>query len=239
MNLIKKVFFKLNSEFRFLIQQKWGLIKPNDRFVISKSVLKKILPSDPIIIDCGAHVGADSVELSRVFPKGRIHSFEPVPEIYKSLLSNTKKFDNISTYPVALGTINGNSEMFVSSGSSDASSSLLEPTGHKDSHPDVYFNDKITVEVKTLKEWASIYKIDHIDFLWLDMQGFELQMLKASEEILAKVKCIHTEVSLKETYHNAVHYSEYRKWLEQKGFSVLIEAWPVGADMGNVLFVRK
>ena len=83
------------------------------------------------------------------------------------------------------------------------------------------------------------YKVDHIDFMWLDMQGFELQMLKASEEMLSKVKCIHTEVSLKDTYKNAVHYSELRKWLEFKGFNVLMEAWPQGADMGNVLFVRN
>ena len=238
-NLLKRNYNKIKSEFKFLSQQKWGIIKCSDKFGISKSILKKYLPVNSVIVDCGAHDGTDSIELARIFPLGKIHSFEPIPDIYNSLLTNSKKYKNIQTYPIALGSNNEKSEMFVSSGNSDASSSLLEPSGHKTSHPDVFFKKKIIVNVYTLSEWARKNNINKIDFLWLDMQGYELQMLKASENILENVKCIFTEVSMTETYLNAVHYLEYRKWLETKGFRVLLEAIPQYADMGNVLFVKN
>jgi len=77
-----------------------------------------------------------------------------------------------------------------------------------------------------------------VDMLWLDMQGFELQMLKASEIILNMVSVIHTEVSTRETYKGVPLYDDLRSFLEAKGFSVKIEALPTGWDMGNVLFVK-
>ncbi len=239
MNIINKIFLKLKLEAKFFLEQKWGIKKPGDSFAISKAELKKYLPGDPVIIDCGAHVGSDSVELARVFPKSKIHAFEPVPEIYDNLLRNTRSYSNITCYKIALSTSTGQTEMFVSSGNSDASSSLLQPTGHLESHPDVFFTKKINVETLTLDDWAAKNKIDKIDFLWLDMQGFELQTLQASKKMLSTVTCIHTEVSLTETYQNAVLYKDYSKWLETQGFKAVIEALPKGADMGNVLFVRK
>jgi Methyltransferase FkbM domain len=90
-----------------------------------------------------------------------------------------------------------------------------------------------------LDEWAQAHDVKKVDLLWLDMQAFELKMLKASPKILSTVKLIHTEVSLKETYDGTELYNEYRKFLAQNGFTVLIEAIPHGWDMGNVLFVKK
>lgn len=239
MNIISKIILKFKIEILFLLEQKWGIRQPADRFTISKAKLKKYLPADPVIIDCGAHIGSDSVELARIFPKASIHCFEPVPDIFTKLEHNTKPYKNIIRYKLALGTENIQTEMFVSSGNSDASSSLLQPTGHLETHPDVYFKNKILVEMITLDEWARKNNIKKIDFLWLDMQGFELPMLQVSEKALSTISCIHTEVSLKETYKNAVLYDGYKKWLESRGFRAVIEALPAGADMGNVLFVRN
>ncbi len=238
MNITNRILLKLRIEKRFLLEQKWGIKKPADPFSISKSILKKYLPKSPVIIDCGAHIGADSIELAKIFPKGKIHSFEPVPSVYKQLRSNSKNQSNIFCYKVALSNTNGIARMFVSNGSSDASSSLLAPTAHLTDHPDVYFDYNIEVQTQTLDTWATKNNIEKVDFLWLDMQGFELRMLQASNRILSTVKAIHTEVSTRETYENAVLYNDFRKWLEVQGFKVIAEAIPEGTDMGNVLFVR-
>ncbi|MEJ7676472.1 MAG: FkbM family methyltransferase [Segetibacter sp.] len=200
---------------------------------------KKIFTKNSVIVDCGAHVGADSVELSKIFPKGQVHSFEPIPSIFKRLHNNSKKRSNIYCYELALSNRNGVAEMFVSSGSSDASSSLLAPTGHLKDHPDVYFENSIEVKTQTLDTWAAKNNIEKVDFLWLDMQGFELPMLQASNKILSTVKAIHTEVSTRETYSNSVLYNDFRKWLESIGFKVIAEAIPAGTDMGNALFLRR
>jgi FkbM family methyltransferase len=239
MEILDKILLKAQIETKFLLEQKWGVRKPSDPFSIPKYQLKKYLPPDPVIIDCGAHIGADSVEFARIFPRAVIHSFEPVPAVFNNLKHATRKFNNIRCYNLALSDRSGMATMHVSGGASDASSSLLKPTGHKEDHPDVYFGDPIEVPALTLDEWAEQYRIPKIDFLWLDMQGFEYQMLQASSKILPAVMLIHSEVSMKESYSQSMIYSDFRQWLEGRGFSVVAEAIPEGADMGNALFMKS
>ena len=205
---------------------------------ISKSLLKKYLPPNPVSIDCGAHDGSDSAELIKIL-KGTLHAFEPVPDIYRRLCDNTAGYKSIKTYQLALSNETGSSSFFVSEGGSDASSSLLSPKDHLTDHVDTFFNKKIEVATITLDDWAKKYQITGVDLLWLDMQGFEMSMLKASKQILPTVKVIHSEVSTKETYEGVAQYEEYRKFLESVGFKVIVEAIPAGWDMGNVLFVRS
>ena len=231
---ISKVKYHLE---RFLFE-KYAIPKvKNER--ISKIILKKYLPANPVIIDCGAHDGSDSVELAKLFKIATIHSFEPVDALYAKLMKNAKPYKNITCYPIALANSNGAMDLYISEGASDASSSLLEPMEHLKDHPDTFFIDKITVTTSTLDNWAKENNIKKVDMLWLDMQGYELNMLKASEFILDSVYVIHTEVSTRETYKDVAQYNDYRSFLESKGFSMQIEAIPKGWDMGNVLFVKK
>lgn len=205
---------------------------------ISKVILKKYLPGNPVIIDCGSYDGSDSIELFKIFEEATIYAFEPVNELYKRLIENTKAYNNISCHPIALADKIGTMDFYISEGGSDASSSLLEPRDHLNDHPDTFFSNKVSVTTNTLDNWAIENGIKKVDMLWLDMQGFELKMLKASQVILSTVSVIHTEVSTKETYKEAAQYNDLRSFLEAKGFKVKIEAVPKGWDMGNVLFVR-
>lgn len=239
MNIFSKIKLKAQIEIRFLLEQKWGIREPKDPYSIPKFVLKKYLPKNPVIVDCGAHIGSDSIELSKIFPKAKIYSIEPIPVIFERLKHNTRRRNNIQCFNIALSNKNGQAEFFVSSGSSDASSSLLRPSEHKIDHPTVMFNDSIIVTTQTLNDWGSRNNVSGIDFLWLDMQGFEYQMLSSSTEALSKVKVIHTEVSLKEVYEGAIVYSEFKLWLESQGFKLVKEAIPAGSDMGNALFVKN
>lgn len=206
---------------------------------ISKIVLKKYLPTNAIIIDCGAHDGADTVELANIFKNGTVHAFEPIVHLFNKLKNRNNPNNNIKYYQLALADENGTKEFYVSEGGSDGSSSLLEPLAHLIDHPDTTFDKKIVVETSTLDSWAAKNNISQVDLLWLDMQGYELKMLKESEHILRTVSVIHTEVSTKETYKGVTTYNDYRKFLEEQGFKVVLEAIPNGWDMGNVLFVRN
>jgi hypothetical protein len=74
--------------------------------------------------------------------------------------------------------------------------------------------------------------------MWLDMQGSEYQMLKASTKILPTVQVILTEVSLRELYEGCPLYPQYKSWLESEGFKVVIEDFS-HRYWGDALFVRK
>ena len=215
-----------------------NIIFKRDNYKLKQEISRYIKTDSPIIVEAGAHIGSDTCEMSKVWPKGVIHAFEPIPEIFKKLKQNTKGYKNIITYPLALSNQTGTAEIFVSSGSSNGSSSLLAPKEHLAEHPDVLFDNKIKINTITLDDWASTNKVSHVDFLWLDMQGYELTALKSGEAILKTTDTIYMEVFLKQLYEGAPLYQEVRDWLEGRGFKVEKEEmdWD---SVGNVLFVRN
>jgi FkbM family methyltransferase len=228
---------KIQYQLGKYVFEHFGIPKIKDE-KISKAYIKKFLPNNPVMIDCGANDGSDSIELA-LRCGGEVHAFEPLENIFNQLKIKTANYAAIHCYQLALSDCDGTGSFYVSEGGSEASSSMLEPKEHLTDHPDVLFNQRVPVPMLTLDSWAKKNSIKKIDLLWLDMQGFEMNMLQAAGDILNTVTVIHTEVSTKETYKGVVQYTAYRHYLESLGFKVIVEAIPAGWDMGNVLFVRK
>lgn len=232
---VRKVFKKLK---RFLLGQTNDNIEIPLKGVVPKSVIAQHLPKKPVIVEAGAHVGLDTEELAKYFPDATIYAFEPVPDLYLQLVERTRSYKNIHCFPLAFSAQPGEAVMYVSSGVSDGSSSLLPPKDHLIDHPDVVFNETIQVQCTTMDDWAEANHIEKVDLLWLDMQGHELNALKSGLAVLEKAHTIYTEVNLKEVYEGAPLYSELRNWLEARNFKVVVEDIP-WEDGGNVLFVRN
>jgi len=180
----------------------------------------------------------DTVEFREIFPKAIIHTFEPEPSNFNKLVKRTKGL-GIHCHQIALGSINDKSRFFVSAGHShEDSSSLKKPTGHLTVFPQIKFKKVIEVSVRRLEDFLDTNSIDHVDFLWMDTQGTELEILKNTGKVLDSVKAIHIEVSLTELYENSPLYDEVRQFLEEKGFSVFQETRMVG-EQKNVVFLKK
>lgn len=200
------------------------------------------LPEDPIIVEAGAYDGSDSIIISEWWPQGMVHSFEPIPELYKKLSHKTQQSKSIITYQLALGDFVGIGSMYVSEepwnlGIPSQSSSLLEPKDHL-YYASTLFTQKIDVVVKTLDIWAEEKNIDHVDFLWLDMQGYELNTLMASPKIMKTVKAILTEVEFVEAYKDQYLFEDVILWLESQGFVMIAKNDSYGW-FGDALFVRS
>lgn len=211
--------------------------KKSDLGEIKKEFLKAYLPENPKILEAGAHIGRDTVQLADLWPEGRVYAFEPVARIFHQLIENTQSFPNVNCFQFALSDKNGETEIFISSGASDASSSLRKPQDHLTFHPDVQFQAAEVVKTITIDDWAASNKVERIDFLWLDLQGMEFNVLKASPNILKTVQAIYTEVNLIPLYEGTQLYPEFKHWLIDQGYKVVKEFIP-WKDAGNVLFVR-
>jgi FkbM family methyltransferase len=200
-------------------------------------LLAPYLPPNPVIVEAGAHIGTDTEEFSRRWPEGTVHAFEPVPTLYRQLVSRTRRRRNVFPWPLALGTTDGAAELHVSGGGWDASSSLLEPQAVNEL-PGITFEETIVVPVVTLDSWALASHNDHVDMLWLDMQGTELNALKAAPKVVASVSVLVLEVFTTQQYAGAPLWADVRSWLLDNGFDVKCENfyWRVS---GNVLAVRS
>jgi len=231
----------LSSGFKFALSQLTRLNHTSMlgfiRLAQNKSRIGKYLPKNAVILEAGAHKGEDTAEMAKRWPHATIHAFEPVPELFAILTKNTKQYPNVHRYQLALSDKNGSSLLHLSEGTSDGSSSLLAPKDHLKIHPTVAFKKQIKVKTMTLDTWAKTYKVTHIDFMWLDMQGMEYRVLVPSKVIFPKTNLLYTEINLKENYKGASLYPEYRKWLTTHGMKPIVENtyWN---DMGNSLFIR-
>ncbi len=207
--------------------------------------IKPYLPENPIIVEAGAFKGHDTLKLANMWPRSIIHAFEPVPELFEELQNRTANIKNIHCYKLALSNHDGTATFHISEhpkrpGTPSQAGSLLKPK-ERLKHTLIYFTGTIEVPTITLDSWAEQNNINHVDFLWLDMQGHELAMPKASSHILKTVQVIHTEVEFIESYENNPQYEEVKNWLESNGFTLVAQTFDNQSAhfFGNVIFVKK
>jgi len=207
---------------------------------IPYDMIAEYLPSSPTILEAGAADGKNTAEMADYWPQSFIHAFEPVPDALLLVEDATKQISNrVKLYPYALGSASAHVQMNVSgTGGADGtqSSSLLNPTGHLEEFEDIPFTRKIDVEVVRLDDWALRENVEKLDFLWLDLQGYELEALRGAERLLDNVSAMHVEVSNQRLYDGGVLYPELKAWLRQRGFRPVINA--TFRRGGNVLFAR-
>ena len=198
------------------------------------ALIKKTLPVNPIIVEAGAQFGEDTQWMSQAWPEGHIYAFEPTPASFVELQKVASQLHNITAVHLALSNKKGEFPFYVAGGTS----SLLKP---QDSFNADYFHTDIDhpirVPVVLLDEWAHENNVSAIDFMWLDMEGSELNALQGGINILKTVKLIYTEVNLQHFWENCVMYDELTTWMNEHGF---IEIWSdfVPHWHGNVLFIN-
>jgi len=196
--------------------------------------LRDYLPANSFVLECGGADGSDSIKLAEIFPQGRIFSVEASSREYDILSRRTAPYDNIKAFNVALSDHDGTSDIFILK-KDIGQNTILEPN-----YTDINNYERHEIPCFTLDSLASKNNIDHIDFMWLDMEGFELQALRYGENILSTTIAIYAEVSPDGMggHKNSCHYDDLREWLGTRGFVVERELLP-WSGAGNVLFVRR
>jgi FkbM family methyltransferase len=198
-------------------------------------LIASLLPENPIVIEAGAQFGEDTDKMSVLWPKGKLYAFEPSPSSYQSLAQLSLSRHNIFAFQMAVSNEKGIMPFYLAGGAS----SLLTP---QENFNQVYFHvdvdHPIFVDVIRLDEWLEEQQIPRVDFLWLDMEGNELNALKGLQKHLADVTLIYTEVNIQRFWNDCVCYEELKSWLISQGFE---EIWCeiVPHWQGNALFVNK
>jgi FkbM family methyltransferase len=202
--------------------------------------IEQNVPKNGIVIEAGSWNGADTWFFSQHLTHGKVYSFEPFPLFYYETYNRISGLPNVELSPHALAEKTQPYIFYVSEieGKPWCSSSIMKPKEHLVVNPHVKFDKQTQVFGINLDEWFESKKLDHIDMMWLDLQGAEPSVLKAAPNILSKTKYIYSEVSFVENYEGVMLYDEYKKFLQSKGFEVIHEDCH-HADQGDVLFSNK
>ena len=147
--------------------------------------LQHINPIDGVkyVCEVGARYGDESIELSRVFDHATIFSFECNPNTVNICRDKLAGYKNIKFFNVGLGEVEGNLPFYSFVCNNDGCSSFLKRI-------DYHATQKVSgfVEIKRL---STILNIPRLDLLCMDVQGFEINVLKGCD--LNRVKYIIME----------------------------------------------
>ena len=203
------------------------------------NTIKPILPDQPVSLDCGANPGLSSVALLQAFPQSKIVAVEADPDVFVLLKNTAIKHPQIYPFHVALGDKNGVTPFYQAQNHRNArGQGSIFPQSKEHWYWKVRLSKKPTsIPMQTLDDFCSQHEIPTLDFLFLDMQGAEYSMLKASVNILDKVRAIYTEVLFEEIYDGAPLYDDLKALLEQRGFAELT-LYKRHKSWGDVLFIN-
>jgi FkbM family methyltransferase len=154
------------------------------------ALLERTLRPGDTYVDVGAHVGYHSLVARRlVGDNGRIYSIDPQPYNCAKILTNAELngFANIVVIAAAVGDSAGFASLKNQS-RRDKARLTLAGSGIND------VTVTFVVPKITLKWLLNTYKLQRVDFLKIDVEGYELEVLQGAGEALGAVGNMLLEV---------------------------------------------
>jgi FkbM family methyltransferase len=194
-----------------------------------------------VFYDIGANVGSWALLARALVPDCNIIGIEPMEEHLPKFREHTSGLERITLLPLALGSTEAMMEFHPAS-FSDASSFLpLKDEGKKAWH--IENTAPRMMKITTLDAVITAHSLPAPDLMKLDVQGFELEVLKGATSALEKCRWVLCEVSFTELYAGQCLFSDVAAFLAESGFEVHAfgERTPTGRPLlqADVLFTRN
>jgi FkbM family methyltransferase len=188
------------------------------------------------VVDVGANRGQFTLFALHTFPAARIVSLEPLAAPAARFRRVFAKEQRVTLHNAALGPETGQSTMHVSG--HDDSSSLLPITATQGQ----LFqgtNEVRTETVRTgpLSEFLDGSSIEEPALLKLDVQGYELEALRACGELLDKFAYVCAEASFIELYEGQVLADDLVAWLRERGYELVRSYGATSDEHGRTIQV--
>ena len=176
------------------------------------------------IFDIGANNGFFSIFAAGKAKYGKVYAFEPVPYLAEKInkTTNINNLKNIKVENIAVGD-NNEKRIFYISKSHNGCHSLYKRCGE---------TEKIEISITTLEKYCKDNNIQKIDFLKLDCEGAEYEII--TKENINFIKNTIRLISME--YHDDINshtHEEIVKLLEDANFSVEVSNGYIYAKNGN------
>lgn len=189
---------------------------------INNEFTKFINDKIDIIFECGSRDCIDAIEMEKYYNPSQIYAFECNPESVIVCANNIKDYKNITLVNKAVSNINGKIKFYATDmeKSFDKNIGASSALFHRDNVKE-FIQKEIEIECIRLDDFITANKIEKIDLLCLDLQGYEKIAVEGLAESIKKVKYIISEVSFHSYYHGDTLFEEYKSFLNSKGFDLL------------------
>lgn len=155
------------------------------------------------VVDVGANVGDVAVHLLANFPSAIIHAFEPHQESFNTLKQRFSADRRV--VPINFGLSDGHNEQELNLYGTSGLNSMMPISKNSAAFLEGYDSaDKGSeiINLTKLDYYCELQNISSIDFLKIDIQGWELKCLDGARTLLSenRIRFIYVEVNFVELY---------------------------------------
>jgi len=208
------------------------------QYNIFKFLKKNNLDKFEIILDVGAHKGESINLFLKNFIVKKIYSFESSPINFdllkQNLISIKRKFKNTEIVIENLTLGSENKEALLKQIDESSSSTLnninLESNYFKKKRSLLYndkkknFYENIKINITTLDEYLGRNKIKYVDFLKIDTEGYEYEVLKGLKKNIENVKLIMFEHHYDDMLDKGYSFGDIKDLLNKNNFMQIFKA---------------
>lgn len=175
--------FKLDLDLNDRIQRQMFIKR-----IYEQGTVKNLIPfliKSHVFFDIGANIGYFSFLAAATNPKLSIYSFEPLPKNINAIKKNIElnKNKNIKLIEKCISDQNGSIEF------------AIPPHGEcgwgRISYKELFDNEKILRPTQTLDSFCDEHAISQVDFIKMDIEGFEFHVLRGAEKLLKQKNAPH------------------------------------------------
>lgn len=141
-----------------------------------------------VVLDIGAHTGTHTANfLECVGDEGSVLAFEPLPDVFATLLRNLGHRHNLKTFELALSARPAEHVQFVRAEGSLSESGLRQ---RHYNNPESVVPEIINVSVSTIDMIVEKMNLSSIDYIKMDIEGGELDAISGARESIQRFRPI-------------------------------------------------
>ncbi len=199
----------------------------------SLELLESLAAQPPTVIyDIGANIGTWTCLAKSLYPAAHVEAFEPLAQHFEKFRAWTAPWPgDVRLHACALGPEERTATMHVMD-FSDASS-LLALNAEGATEFKIHEAASQSVPVVPLDQLVEREMLARPDLLKLDVQGYELEVLRGASACLRHARAVICEVSFREYYAGQPLFAEVVGFMREHGF--VLSALGQGAAVGAPL----
>lgn len=219
-----------------------------------KKIIKKINQINPskkidFFFDVGAHKGESIILFNKYLLLKNVYSFEPSKKNFQILsnkIKNIKKNNKEIFFKLENSAVGNENKNVTYNYLSESSSSTLKSLNEKSKYfrrKEKFFG-KIKTEVQIVKQihffdYININNIKKIDFLKIDTEGYEYEVIKGLDKFIYNVKMILFEHHYDDMLVKGYKYSDISRYLKFHGFKKVFKIRMPFRKSFEYIFIRE
>ena len=189
-------------------------------------------------IHVGAHTGGE-LDWYEIRGFTRVLWFEPNADLFSILQANIVEHDTHTAYNIGIHDSLKTATLHIASNDGQ-SSSILDLGTHSKHYPDITYIKDQEITLMRMDDFLQENSInmDEFNFLNIDVQGVELQVIKSFGKLLNKLNYIYAEVNKEELYVGIDLLPEIDRYLNAFGFD-RVALYMTPKHWGDAFYVKR